>query len=277
MFQKITDHIYWMTPDQPDRPSLLAVAGERHTLMLEGGASAAHARLFLDALAGEGVRLPRYVAVTHWHWDHVFGAAEMGVPVIAHAETAERLAVLAGYDWSDAALDQRVASGEEIAFCADNIKLELPEPRDVKIALAEIIFRDSLEIDLGGVTCRLQHVGGDHSRDSCVAFIERDRVLFLGDCLYDALYASARHYSTRRVFALLDKLDKFDADFYVEGHNPAVMDRAAFEAYTGKLRAAGILVNKIGANERAVLAAARLQPSFDADMEEILRAFLAGL
>jgi glyoxylase-like metal-dependent hydrolase (beta-lactamase superfamily II) len=275
MLQKITTHVYWMPPGKPDRPSLAAVAGHRHALMLDAGASAAHARSFLDALAG--VSAPRYVALTHWHWDHVFGAPEIGVPVIAHAETAERLAALAGYEWNDKALDERVAMGEEVAFCADNIKLELPEPRRVKIVEPEIIYRDALDIDLGGVTCRLQHVGGDHARDSCVAFIEPDRVLFLGDCLYDALYAPVRHYSTRRVFALLDKLDKFDADYYVEGHNPVVMNREAFEAYTGKMRAAGILVNKIGANERAVMAAARAQPTFDAEMEELLKAFLAGL
>ena len=275
MFQKITDHVYWMTPDKPDRPSLAAVVGERYTLMLDAGASAAHARLFLDALAG--IRAPRYLALTHWHWDHVFGAAEIGAPIIAHVETAERMGVLAGYDWSDEALDRRVATGDEIAFCADNIKLELPEPRHVEIATPEIIFRDVLDIDLGGVRCRLQHVGGDHARDSIVAFIEPDRVLFLGDALYDALYAPVRHYSTRRVFALLDKLDMFDADYYIEGHNPMVMDREAFEAYTGKMRAAGILVNKIGANERAVMAAARAQPSFDEEMEDLLRAFIAGL
>jgi glyoxylase-like metal-dependent hydrolase (beta-lactamase superfamily II) len=277
MFQKITDHVYWMTPDKPDRPSLAAVVGERHTLMLEGGASAAHARLFLEALAGAGIRPPRYTALTHWHWDHVFGAAESGVPVIAHAETAERLKILAGYDWSDAALDQRVAAGEEVESCARDIRLELPAPRAVTIALPEIIFRDALEIDLGGVTCRLQHVGGDHARDSCVAYILPDRLLFLGDCLYEAIYAPARHLSTRRVFALLDKLDKFDAAAYIEGHNPALMDRPAFEAYMGKMRAAGILVNRIGANERAVMAAARVQPAFDEEMEDLLRAFLAGL
>ncbi len=277
MFQKITDHVYWMTPDKPDRPSLAAVVGERHTLMLDSGASNAHARLFLDALAGEGVRSPRYVALTHWHWDHVFGAAEVDVPIIAHAETAERLAVMAGYEWDDTSLDKRVATHEEVESCARDIKLELPEPRVVRIELPEIIFRDALDLDLCGVTCRLQHVGGDHSRDSIVAFIEPDRVLFLGDCLYDALYARTRHYSTRRVFALLDKLDKFDADYYIEGHNSTLMDRPAFEAYSGKMRAAGILVNKIGANETAVFAAARARGPVDEDTEFFLRAFLAGL
>jgi glyoxylase-like metal-dependent hydrolase (beta-lactamase superfamily II) len=92
--------------------------------MLDAGASAAHARRFLDALASQGLPAPHFVALTHWHWDHVFGAAELGVPIIAHVDTAERFAVMAGYGRSDEALDQRVAMGEEIAICADHIKTE---------------------------------------------------------------------------------------------------------------------------------------------------------
>ena len=50
--------MYWLPPAKPDRPSLCAVVGEHATLMLDAGASDAHARLFLDALAAEGVAPP---------------------------------------------------------------------------------------------------------------------------------------------------------------------------------------------------------------------------
>jgi len=74
---RISDRVYWLPPGPPDRPSLCAVVGERRTVMLDAGASAAHARLFLDGLAAEGAATPSYVALTHSHWDHVFGAAEV--------------------------------------------------------------------------------------------------------------------------------------------------------------------------------------------------------
>ena len=82
--RKISDHAYWLPPAKPDRPSLCAVVGEHATLMLDAGASDAHARLFLDALAGEGVAPPIAVVLTHSDWDYVFGAVEVGAPVIAH-------------------------------------------------------------------------------------------------------------------------------------------------------------------------------------------------
>ena len=93
-FSRLTEHVYWMSPGKPDRPSLAAVVGTERTLMLDAGASAAHARLFLDALKNAGVRAPDQIALTHWHWDHVFGAAAIGAPVIAHARTRDQLKVL---------------------------------------------------------------------------------------------------------------------------------------------------------------------------------------
>ena len=53
------------------------------------------------------------------------------------------------------------------------------------MAPADIVFQERLDIELGGVTVRIRHVGGDHSADSSVMYIEPDRVLFLGDCLCD--------------------------------------------------------------------------------------------
>jgi hypothetical protein len=109
--RRISDHVHWLPPAKPDRPSLCAVVGEHATLMLDTGASDAHARLFLDALAAEGVEPPIAVVLTHADWDHVFGAVEVGAPVIAHQRTDVALAELAATDWGDEALDARGRSG----------------------------------------------------------------------------------------------------------------------------------------------------------------------
>lgn len=272
--KKISEHVYWMAPGAPDRPSLCAVVGSRYTLMLDAGASAAHAQLFLDALAAQGVTAPHFVALTHWHWDHVFGAKTVNVPIIATGATTTQLRVLAGYEWTDEALDQRVATGEEIAFCAENIKLELPIPRQIEIAIPDVAFDKRLDLQLGDVRCQLLHVGGDHAEDSCIAFIEPDRILFLGDCLYDAIYAPVRHYTVERLFPLLDTVLGFDAQTFIEGHNPSMMSRSEFEVLAGKMRTAGQLVERFGTDEQAILA--HVDQPMDEDTREFVQAFIAG-
>ena len=91
VLHRISDHVYWMPPAKPDRPSLGAVVGTDGVLMLDAGASDAHARQFLNLLTAQGIPSPDYVALTHWHWDHVFGAAEIGAHVKMGYYEVERL------------------------------------------------------------------------------------------------------------------------------------------------------------------------------------------
>ena len=230
---KISEHVYWMPPGKPDRPSLCAVVGDRRTLMLDAGSSPAHIREFLAGLSAAGAAAPSAVVYTHSHWDHVLGGAELGVPVIAHASTAEQLNELAARDWSDEGLDRRVAAGLASQQHAEHVKEELPAPRVVEIAPADIVFHDSIDIELGGVTVRVRHVGGDHCAESSVMFVEPDRVLFLGDCL---CASSDDVMTTELALPLCQAVLAFDATHYVEGHHPSVTPRAEMEELIGKIR-----------------------------------------
>jgi len=285
--QRISERVYWLAPAKPDRPSLSAVVGESATLMLDAGASDAPARLFLDALAAEGVAPPTAVVLTHSDWDHVFGAAEVGAPVIAHQLTDIALAELAATDWSDNALDARVAAGVRSPEHAANIKAEMPAPRNVRVARADTPFEDGVDLDLGGVNVQVRHVGGDHADDSSVIYVIQDRVLFLGDALYESTDGEAggavRTLTTKRAFPLLDAVLAFDAELYIEGHTDTVMRRGEAVDLLEQIRWAGKSVSSAAAEgrsvyEAAVLAAARddlgAEPSeLQADL---IRAFLAG-
>jgi glyoxylase-like metal-dependent hydrolase (beta-lactamase superfamily II) len=219
---KISEHVYWLPPAPPDRPSLCAVVGERGTIWLDAGSSAAHTCELLDFLGDEGVARPSHVVLTHSHWDHVFGAAELGAHVVAHELTADYLTELAATDWSDEALDRRVASGHASQQHFDNVKAELPSPREVRIALAEIVFREGLRLELGGVRVQVRHVGGDHADDSTVIYVEPDEVLFLGDCLYEA---PSGGYTAERLPPLIDAVGSFGAELHVEGHSETILSR----------------------------------------------------
>jgi glyoxylase-like metal-dependent hydrolase (beta-lactamase superfamily II) len=258
----VTEHVYWMPPGPPDRPSVCAVVGDRRALMLDAGSSAAHTQAFLDALWAEAAARPSAVVYTHSHWDHVFGGAEVGGLVIAHASTAEALVELASMDWSDEGLDQRVATGQASPQHAANVKAELPSPRKVEVAPADIVFQEGLDIELGGVTVRVRHVGGDHCAESSVMYVEPDRVLFLGDCLYDS---PAGVLTAELAFPLHDALLAFDAELYVEGHNTSAFSRPDLVGLIEKMRLA---------EQAARRGTAIAEP--DEETEELIQAFRAG-
>ena len=217
--EQVTEHVWWMPPGPPDRPSLCAVVGERWTLALDAGSSRAHTREFLAGLPER----PTAVAYTHSHWDHVFGGVEIGGIVIAHSLTAPKLDELATRDWNDE------------ANVSEHIREELPGPRVVEIAPADVVFTERIEIDLGGVRVTIEHVGGDHCDDACVMLVEPDALLFLGDCL---CASPSEVLTVENAFPLYDRVLSYPAEHYVEGHHPAVTTRAEVEELIGKARAA---------------------------------------
>jgi glyoxylase-like metal-dependent hydrolase (beta-lactamase superfamily II) len=216
--ERISEHVWWMPPGPPDRPALCAVVGERWTVALDAGSSRAHTRAFLDGLPLR----PAAVVYTHSHWDHVFGGVELDALVLAHRVTAANLAAMAELDWND---DANVN---------DDIREELPAPRTVEIAQADVVFDDALELDLGGVSVRVEHVVTDHCDDACVILVQPDKLLFVGDAL-----CAGRDVLTRaKALPLYERILAYDADRYVEGHHEAVTTRAELEELIQKAHAA---------------------------------------
>ena len=217
--ERVSEHVWWLPPGPPDRPSLCAVVGERWTLALDAGSSRDHTREFLAGLPER----PAAVAYTHSHWDHVFGGSEIEGPVIAHTLTARRLDEMALVDWTDE------------ANVSDTIRQELPAPRVVEIKPADIVFGERIDLDVGGVRVSVEHVGGDHCDDACVMLVEPDGLLFLGDCL---CASPAEKLTVERALPLYDRILSYPAERYVEGHHPAVTTRAEQEELIEKARAA---------------------------------------
>ncbi|HEX4417762.1 MAG TPA: MBL fold metallo-hydrolase [Kofleriaceae bacterium] len=233
--------VWWSMPDlSTDRPMMGAVAGADATLLVDAGASPAHASGFLQALHGHGLPPVRYVVYTHWHWDHVWGGSELAAryrpTFIASEPTRDKIRAQARLRWDDASLEQRRRQGDETAASFDDMKRELPSRDDLVIVPPTVSFRDQLEIDLGGVTCRVEHVGGDHASDSTIVHVRERKVLFMGDAIYTSFYAVGKHYTRQTIFQLLDRMLAFEAETFLLGHTPFPLGRPHAQALQEVLR-----------------------------------------
>lgn len=260
---------WYMTPvAETDRPILGVVVGETHTLLIDAGNSESHVTDLLTAMEAKGLKRPTLVALTHWHWDHIFGLSALTDLVsIASTETKSRMARLLPYEWDDASLNERVKSGIEIPFCAEAIRLEFGAQRTMRVVLPTLTFDDTLTLDLGGVHVMLKHVGGDHAADSVVAYIPEERVLFLGDALYANLYAPSWRMTAEATLRLLELLDRFDADAYVWSHGE-VVSREAFERDRDILRRLAALALDFPGNEAKITAQYEQKAGRPVDEEE---------
>jgi glyoxylase-like metal-dependent hydrolase (beta-lactamase superfamily II) len=255
--KRLGDHTWWSLPDEStDRPVLAAVAGETHVLMVDAGNSPAHAAQFLAALEDVGVAAPDYVALTHWHWDHVFGAASLPGLLIAQEQTAAQLAQMATWKWTDAAIEARVEAGIEITFCRDRILKELSEVQRKALVIrqSDLMFRKRLDIDLGGVTCQVAHVGGDHGRDSAVVHVVEDGVVFLGDCTSPNFYADPKYYTPRGLPRLMENLLAFEATLFFHAHMTEPMTRPQVAADAARYKRLANVVDRLDGDREAILA-----------------------
>lgn len=234
---KIGKSFSYMTPvSLTDRPILGMVTGAHKTLLIDAGNSEAHVNYFINELQKQGVPRPNIVVLTHWHWDHIFGLSALEDTVsIASKATEIEMRKLVPFSWSDEAIDARVKEGIEIEFCAKAIKEEYVDERNINIVLPDITFNNRLEINLGGVTCILQHVGGDHAADSVVVYVKEEKILFLADCIYPKMYAEKVHYTIEEIRELLNVLETFDAETYIPSHQQPI-SKQEFQEEAQKLR-----------------------------------------
>ncbi|MDF2938924.1 MAG: hydrolase glyoxylase [Paenibacillaceae bacterium] len=251
-FEQMSDHIWILHAEHEiDRPLLAAVVGEKRTLLMDAGASPAHAAEFRAHLAEQGLRLPELVVLTHWHWDHTFGLSEWKIPAIAVPETAQRLRLLKGLDWSDEALHELAQQQIINETSASHIRLEYGLERNIDIVEPDILFEQKLQLDLGGVVCDIHHVGGDHAGDSCILYVREDKALFLGDALGPSVYGGPRTYTSAHFLRLMDEVYRYGAEIYVESHSVPVSEEE-FRLDIGRYAELARLVDQHGKDREGI-------------------------
>ena len=212
----------WYTPpvEAGDRPTLGLAAGRNAALLIDGGNSPAHVKELLTAAESLPIPPLKALCLTHWHWDHTFGAASTGLPVTACRATAEKLDWMRGLSWTDEAIARRVAQGTEMEFCRENILIEWPDnARQIRIPEVSRLFDREETIDLGGLTARIFRVDSDHTPDCCVVQLVEEGVVFLGDSLYLNMDHEPWFRTVERTRQLMETLLALNARWYVPAHH----------------------------------------------------------
>lgn len=244
MLERISEHI-WIMPkdDETDRPILGYVSGGKTSLLIDAGNSPDHISFFYGAVRSMGMPDPSFIALTHWHWDHVFGLSGSPAKSIASVMTNERLVLMHRWDWTDTALSSRVAAGLEIQYAADMIRKAMPIRQSFKIKSADITFEDHCGLRIDDIDCQILHVGGPHSDDSTIVYIPSESVVFLGDCCSEDLYLN-NSMRLRELSPLLRRLETIEARWFIPSHGEP-MEKSAFLGEMAEVEKIGKLVGKL--------------------------------
>ena len=153
----------------------------------------------------------RYVIVTHYHADHIYGLQvlkDLGATIIAHREGLDYLN-------SDTAQRRLVASREELFPWIDERTHLVP---------ADTWLDADTVLEIGGERLHIRHVGPAHTPEDLVVYAERTRVLFAGDVVFRGRVPYVGQADSRAWIDALSGLIALRPSLIVPGHGPVSTD-----------------------------------------------------
>ena len=181
-----------------DRPVLGYVRGDRASFAVDAGASRRHVELFYRQLGLLGLPLPDFTGISHYHWDHSYGAAFVSGVTLASDLCNRQLILESSYAWTPEAMQRRYEDGLDIKMGYYAKRAEYGDLSEIRVRPAALSLSGNAAIDLGGVTVRVLYCGGPHSDDHLIFYIPEERFLFLGDASSKELFTLSWDYDETR-------------------------------------------------------------------------------
>lgn len=176
-------------------------------VVIDALGSPALARELLAAIRQVTDQPVRYVIVTHYHADHIYGLQvfqAQGATVIAHRLGLEYLN-------SETAQQRLVASRDELAPWID---------AQTRLVHADRWLDADTVLELGGERFHLRHVGPAHTREDLAVYAERAQVLYAGDLVFRGRVPYVGQADSRSWIAALEGLITLAPQVIVPGHGP---------------------------------------------------------
>jgi len=164
---------------------------------------------------------------THANGDHCYGnSLVQGARIVASERTAAEMPELPPAAMA-ALVKQAPEMGELGAFflsCFGAFDFE-----GIELVLPDETFSGELSMRVGSREVRLIEVGPAHTRGDTLALLERERVLFTGDILFNNAHPIAWAGPVSNWIAACDRILAMDIDVIVPGHGPLAEQSAVGE------------------------------------------------
>jgi cyclase len=158
----------------------------------------------------------RYVILSHYHADHVYGACRFpGAEVVAHANCRQLLI-------------ERAQAGLAIA------REQTPELSDVELVLPGVVFDEGdMTLRLGDKSLELLYMPG-HSSDLTSIYVKDDKILFASDAVMPLPHIVDGDPET--LIETLRRIKAMNLEMIIQGHGEMILRGEIAEALNSNIK-----------------------------------------
>jgi glyoxylase-like metal-dependent hydrolase (beta-lactamase superfamily II) len=174
----------------------------------------ATAQSFRDDLEIKFKRQVKYLLITHYHGDHVFGAGPFkDTKIIGSNKLMEGMKVKLETQWSKEAFDEWIKREPEKKEDIESIEIIFPK----------ISFENKYIIKDNDFQIEITHIGG-HTAGSSYAYFSNEKVLFAGDLMFAESFPWAGDPTCNPDIWItaFENILKLDIKKIIPGHGPIV-------------------------------------------------------
>ncbi len=253
---KVAEGVYSIRhPDAPDtfpQGNTLVVIGDREVFVVDSCYLPSSAREDIAQIRQWTKKPVAYLLNTHWHFDHTMGNAEYldafpGAVVLAHAETAKRIAAvnpgwLERYPGRADRFRQLLADGKnangtpfaqgEIDELNTAIKGVAPvavEFAKLKSRLPELTpslsFDHDVTFNLGNREVQVKFMGRGNTAGDAIAYLPKEQIVATGDLLDHPIPYLGGGYPDEEI-ETLNRISAMNIQTIVPGHGDVLHDKA---------------------------------------------------
>ena len=217
--QRVSDTVWFVQGEaalgSPANRNFIANAGfvvtPQGVVVIDALGSPALAEALIAAIRQVTAQPIRFVIVTHYHADHIYGLQAfkaLGASVIAHR------AGLA-YLGSDTARLRLSASREQLSPWIDD---------NTRLVPADRWLDTDTDLEVGGETFHIRHGGPAHTPEDLLVHAEQAGVMFVGDLVFRGRIPYVGQADSGQWIASLGRLIQRKPRIVVAGHGPTSFD-----------------------------------------------------
>jgi glyoxylase-like metal-dependent hydrolase (beta-lactamase superfamily II) len=201
---KVSEHVQEMW----GFPAIVFVTGNTGVLAIDTGLGPSNGKIVADTAKRLGPGKKLFLTTTHFHPEHAAGDGGFPADTVIVRPRAQQREL----DQSGAASLAQFKRSAEFGPYLEGVD---------KVRAADILFDDSVRIDLGGVTVLLVYYGPGHTEGDEIIFVEQDRVMVTGDIVQNKVVpaVAAAGGSFDNWVRLLDRLDLLKPLIVVPTHS----------------------------------------------------------